>query len=276
MRSGLFITAIAGNALILTATVASSAPLKHDIIATKSGPIRIIPKFHASAQIEYGNKVIVVDPVSFGSWTKKADLILITHSHGDHLDLPAISKLLKPGTKIIAPDSVEDALETIRGANVEDIEPGETESLESNKRRYSDIRVRAVPMYNLVRGPQPGKKYHPKENRWTGFVVSLGGKNLYFAGDTEVTPEMRSLRNIDAAFLPMNLPYTMTPQEAAQGARTFKPKVAYPYHFRYPFNKPNNNAQQFKTALNGSSVQVRILDWYPAAAVQKSMAKSSG
>jgi L-ascorbate metabolism protein UlaG (beta-lactamase superfamily) len=269
LHTGLGITALSLGALGTAPQGVEAAPLKSDTISTKSGPIRITPKFHASTQIEYGNRVIVVDPIGFATWTKKADIILITHSHGDHLDLNTIAKLKKAGTKIIAPDSVEDTIETIQGVDVEGIEPSERETISANQAPYTDIVVQAVPMYNLVRGPQPGKKYHPKANEWTGFIITLGGKRLYFAGDTEVTPEMKALRNIDAAFLPMNLPYTMTPQEAAQGARAFKPKVVYPYHFRSPFNKLTGNEFTFRDALRGSGIQVRILDWYPAAAVKK-------
>ena len=105
-------------------------------------------------------------------------------------------------------------------------------------------------------------------------MVTFGDKVVYIAGDTEPTPEMLNLSGIEVAFLPMNLPYTMTPQEAAVGARAFKPKVVYPYHFRFPFDKPNNHPQQFATAVRGSGIQVRVLDWYPQAAVARFMAAS--
>ncbi len=132
------------------------------------------------------------------------------------------------------------------------------------------VSIQAVPMYNLVRGPQPRQKFHTK-GRGNGYVVTLG-KRIYIAGDTEATPEMKALRKIDVAFLPMNLPYTMTPQEAAQGARAFRPRIVFPYHYRYPFNKANTNPQQFRDALRGTRIQVRLLNWYPASAVARAMA----
>ncbi len=127
----------------------------------------------------------------------------------------------------------------------------------STTRQSTVIRVGAVPMYNLKRG----QKFHPK-GQGSGYVLSMGGKRIYIAGDTEATPEMKRLKNIDVAFLPMNLPFTMTPAEAASGARAFKPKVVYPYHYRYPFTKKNSNPQQFAQALRGTGIQVRLRDWY--------------
>ena len=136
-----------------------------------------------------------------------------------------------------------------------------------------DIDVTAVPAYNIVRERDNGQKYHPKYS-FDGYVLTMGDKHLYFAGDTESTPEMRDLKGIDAAFLPMNLPYTMTPDEAATAVRAFRPKVVYPYHFRSPFDQPSGNAEKFAAALKGSGIQVKILDWYPRAVVEKMMSEN--
>jgi len=127
-----------------------------------------------------------------------------------------------------------------------------------------------VPMYNVVRERAPGQKYHPKGDG-NGYILTIGGKRIYIAGDTEATPEMKRLKNIHIAFVPMNLPFTMTPQEAANGVRAFKPKIVYPYHYRYSFNKPNTNAQQFANALKTSGIKVRLREWYPSAAVKRAM-----
>jgi L-ascorbate metabolism protein UlaG (beta-lactamase superfamily) len=110
-------------------------------------------------------------------------------------------------------------------------------------------------MYNLVRGPQPGRLFHD-QGRGNGYIITLAGKRLYFAGDTECTPEMKALTNIDVAFLPMNLPYTMTPAEAADCARAFKPKVVYPYHYQ------GQDPKAFAEALTGTGIDVRVRDWY--------------
>jgi L-ascorbate metabolism protein UlaG (beta-lactamase superfamily) len=125
-------------------------------------------------------------------------------------------------------------------------------------RSIAGVSVEAVPMYNMLRGPSAGQLFHTK-GRGNGYIVTLGAKRLYFAGDTECTPEMKALKNIDVAFIPMNLPYTMPPAEAADCAKAFKPKVAIPYHFQ------GSKPEEFQDALKGSGVEVRILNWYPTA-----------
>jgi L-ascorbate metabolism protein UlaG (beta-lactamase superfamily) len=246
---------------------AHALPNPTEVIPAKGGAIRITPIYHGSLQIEYKGKVIHVDPFSAGDYTgaKKADYILITHTHADHLDLKAISKLTGgDSVQIFAPKSAMAKLKTIRGSSVEGfdnyahIELSRMAGLDEIK-KFGTIDV--YPAYNVVRGPKPGQKYHPK-GEFNGYVLELGGKSIYIAGDTEATPEMKALKNIDIAFLPMNLPYTMTPQEAAAGAKAFKPKVVYPYHYRYPFTKANNNPQQFAKALEGSDITVRLRNWY--------------
>lgn len=264
----------------LTTSTAFALPNPTDVIPAKGGPILITPIYHASLQIEYRGEVIQVDPVSMGNLTgaKKADLILITHTHPDHFDLKAITKLRGTG-EIIAPSAAAVQLaqaglkarpQTLHNGPspvypVSLMMNGGSISFEfpSGVKLQQDVRIRveAVPAYNIVRGPKPGLKFHPK-GEFNGYILTLGGKRIYIAGDTEVTPEMKRLKNIDVAFLPMNLPYTMTPQEAAQGARAFRPKIVYPYHYRFPFNKPNDNPQQFARALAGSGIQVRIRGWY--------------
>ncbi|MFL6230841.1 MAG: MBL fold metallo-hydrolase, partial [Pyrinomonadaceae bacterium] len=201
---------------------------------------------HASFQIEYGGQVIHVDPTSPGDYShaKQADLVLITHDHPDHLDPAAIAHIRKQGTPVVTPSASADKIE-----NPTVMSNGETKTI-------AGIAVEAVPMYNLQRGPSPGQLFHPK-GRGNGYILTLGVKRLYIAGDTECTPEMRALKNIDIAFIPMNLPYTMPPSEAAECARAFLPKVAYPYHYR------GQNPEEFKAALTGVPVEVRLFDWYP-------------
>ena len=114
-------------------------------------------------------------------------------------------------------------------------------------------------MYNLVRGPEAGKLYHDK-GRGNGYVLTYGGKRVLFSGDTENIPEMRALKNIDVAFVCMNLPYTMTPEEAADGVLAFHPKVVIPYHYR------QSDVSAFQKKLEGSGIEVRLLEWYPKKA----------
>ena len=111
-------------------------------------------------------------------------------------------------------------------------------------------------MYNIVRGPAPGRSFHPK-GRGNGYVLTYGGKRFYIAGDTEAIPEMRSLKNIEVAFVPMNLPFTMTPADAADAVKAFHPAVVYPYHYR------GQDTKIFAKALEGTGIDVRLREWYP-------------
>ena len=265
--------------VLFFAGAAQAAPLPSDLIPARGGPIRITPIFHGSLQIEYRGNVIHVDPFSAGDYSKakKADVILITHTHPDHFDRKAIKKIASNSTILIGPEAVTDDLMAPGDDGKLDVPlVKKLEFLSLNNGRFANLpdrknssitiaRVGAMPMYNIVRGPKPGQKFHPK-GQFNGYVLSMGGKRIYIAGDTEATPEMKALKNIDIAFLPMNLPYTMTPAEAAAGARAFKPKIVYPYHYRFPFTKPNNNPQQFASALKGSGIQVRLRGWYANAA----------
>jgi L-ascorbate metabolism protein UlaG (beta-lactamase superfamily) len=213
--------------------------------SSTEGDVTITPIMHASLQIEYGGKVIHVDPTVQGNYSKakQADLILVTDIHQDHLDPVAISTIRKAGAIVVAPSAAATKIENA------------TVMANGESRTIAGISMEAVPMYNLQRGPEPGKLFHDK-GRGNGYILTLGSKRVYIAGDTECTPEMRALKNIDIAFLPMNLPYTMPPSEAAECARAFKPKVVYPYHHR------GQNPEEFKTALAGEPIEVRLLNWY--------------
>jgi L-ascorbate metabolism protein UlaG (beta-lactamase superfamily) len=209
------------------------------------GDIRITAITHASFQIEYGGKVIHIDPTSPGDYSKasQADLVLITDIHPDHLDPAAIARVRKAGAPVVAPAAAADKIESPTV-----IANGETKTV-------AGISIEAVPMYNLKRGPSAGQLFHTK-GRGNGYVLTLGTRRVYIAGDTECTDEMRALKNIDVAFIPMNLPYTMPPSEAAECVKAFKPKVVLPYHYR------GQNPEEFKTALTGEPVEVRLLKWY--------------
>lgn len=215
-----------------------------DEFPTATGPVRITPLQHASLMLEAAGRVVYVDPAQ-GKYEglPQADLILLTDTHGDHLAPPVLAKLRKPETAVIAPEA---AAKTVQGATV--MRNGE-------RRQWKDWSLEAVPMYNLQRGPAPGRVYHEK-GRGNGYILTIGGKRFYFAGDTENIPEVRALRDIEVAFLPMNLPYTMTPEEAAEAARAFKPKVVYPYHYR------GADLEAFRKALEGTGIEVRIRNWY--------------
>jgi len=176
---------------------------------------------HATFWITYGAAVIHVDPIgqyADYSTLPKADVVLVTHEHHDHLDPGSIQAVRKPGTSVIV------------AARCAGQVPGAIVLHNGDSRSVNGMRVEAVPAYNILHERAPGEPYHPK-GAGNGYVVTLGERRLYIAGDTENTREMKALRGIDIAFLPMNLPYTMTPEMVADAAMAFRPKVLYPYHF---------------------------------------------
>src|SRR6516225_3468014 len=229
-------------ALLLTTALFAAAP---EEFSTSAGKLQLTPIQHASLMIQAGGKVMYLDPAQ-GKYDglPKADYILITDIHGDHLSPPTINKLKKADTVIVAPKAV--------AAQV----PGAKVLSNGEKTKVGPFEVEAIPMYNLTRGPSPGQLFHDK-GRGNGYVVAYGGKRFYFSGDTEGVQEMKALRNIDVAFVCMNLPYTMPPQEAAEAVKAFHPKIVIPYHYR------GSNLAVFQKGLEGTGIEVRLLDWYP-------------
>jgi L-ascorbate metabolism protein UlaG (beta-lactamase superfamily) len=213
---------------------------------TAVGAVKITPLYHASTLIEAGGKVIYLDPAKPANLggLPKADLILITHTHPDHMDPTSIAEISKAGTEIMAAPAV---LATVK--NAKPIANGETKTWEG-------WTIEAISAYNLTRGPAPGKLFHDK-GRGNGYVLTYGGVRFYFSGDTEGVPEMRALKNIDVAFVCMNLPYTMPPEEAADAVKAFHPKIVIPYHYH------GSDLAVFKKGLEGTGIEVRLLDWYP-------------
>jgi L-ascorbate metabolism protein UlaG (beta-lactamase superfamily) len=191
--------------------------------------------------IDAGNLVIHVDPVSqFADYSHlpKGDLILITHEHGDHLDKKALALITKPQTNTIVSKSCRGQVD-----HAIVLDNGDSHSFE-------EFTIKAVPAYNIV-NKRNGNPYHPKGNG-NGYVISYGGKKIYIGGDTENIPEMADLKKIDIAFLPMNLPYTMTPQMVADGAKSFMPGILYPYHYG------DTNPQLLVDLLKDTPIMVRI------------------
>lgn len=236
---------IFASLLLFASVVFAQANRPVEEFQTKSGVVKITPIRHASMMIEAGGKVIHVDPWSQGNFDglPKADLIIITDLHPDHLDKAAMDKVKKNGTLFITPDAVA---KTVTEAKA--IGNGQSTT-------WDKWTIDAVPMYNLKRGPAPGQLYHDK-GRGNGYVLTYGGTRFYLSGDTEGIPEMRALKNIDVAFVCMNLPYTMTPEEAADAVKAFHPKVVYPYHYR------GSELEAFKKALEGAGIDVRLRNWY--------------
>jgi L-ascorbate metabolism protein UlaG (beta-lactamase superfamily) len=244
------------GAATTTATPASAARAKQatDTFPTAKGDVKVTPIFHASTLLEVAGKAIYVDPFSKGDFTglPKADFVLITDVHFDHLDKKELAALSGPDTKVVAPPAVAKELEGTKNLVV--LENGKKQSL-------GLFDVEAVPMYNLERGPEPGKKFHDK-GRGDGYVLTFGDKRFYFSGDTECIPEMKALASIDVAFVCMNLPYTMTPKEAAECVNAFKPKVLFPYHYGVPGGAASNLDELDKALDPKAGVEVRRRAWY--------------
>jgi L-ascorbate metabolism protein UlaG (beta-lactamase superfamily) len=208
---------------LITAAIplSAAAGLERDTISTTAGKVEITFVGHATLALRWGEKTILVDP-----WTKlagfselpKADLILVTHQHGDHLDTAAISSLRSRSTVIL--------LTALCAPLVQ----GGTIMKNGDVKKVLGLTVEAVPAYNLIHMRPDGAPFHPK-GEGNGYIITIGSTRIYIAGDTEDTPEMNALKNIDVAFLPMNLPYTMTPEMVAEAAKAFRPRILYPYHF---------------------------------------------
>ena len=194
---------------------------EEDRIPTSAGELKMTFVGHATLIFAFGGKVIHADPYSrLADYGKlpKADVILITHSHGDHFDPKAIAALRKEGTTVVLTEKAADGMP---GGIV--MKNGETQTVEG-------IKIEAVPAYNLVHKRPTGEPFHPR-GEGNGYVLTFGATRVYVAGDTENIPEMKELKGIAIAFLPMNLPYTMSPEMAADAAKAFRPKMLYPYHY---------------------------------------------
>lgn len=194
---------------------------EEDIIETSAGELKIAFVGHGTLMFTFGEKVIHVDPVSReADYSKlpKGDIVLITHEHRDHLDAEAIALVRKNGTVVLLPEKCAAVVD------------GGTMMKNGEVRMIRGLRFEALAAYNIVHKRPSGEPYHPRGNG-NGYVIAFEDKRVYVAGDTENVPEMKALKDIDVTFLPMNLPYTMTPEMVADAARVFRPKILYPYHF---------------------------------------------
>ncbi len=225
-----------------------------DVISNMS-EIGIYPVSHATALINWGEEVIYTDPVGGAKAFAGLDepgLILITDIHSDHLNVETLLAIVSDNTIIVAPKAVADLLPEKLQAKTVVLANGE-------KTTQKGFSIEAIPMYNL---PEDPKSFHTK-GRGNGYVVEKSGKRLYVAGDTSGTPEMRALKNIDIALIPMNLPYTMSVEEASSAVLDFAPREVYPYHYRGTNGLSDVN--KFKELVNvgNPNITVEMLNWYP-------------
>jgi len=216
---------------------------EEDTIKTSAGDLKITFVGHGTLMFTFNDMVIHVDPVSREADyhdMPKADLILVTHEHGDHFDAEAIETIRTEETEIVLTEKCASA---VAGGIV--MKNGDAKTVKG-------LRIEAVPAYNIVHKRSSGEPFHPR-GAGNGYIITFGDTRVYVAGDTENTPEMKALEDIDIAFLPMNLPYTMTPEMVADAARAIRPKILYPYHFG------NTDTSELVALLEGEeTIDLRI------------------
>lgn len=228
---------------------------ENDVYLTDKGQVVIYPIDHATFVIDYNGLIIAVDPVggeeNFSKF-KKADLIIITDIHSDHVNIETLNLIQKESSVLICPKAVYDMIKDDIKCEIKIMDNG-------SKVNVMNIEIKAYPMYNISNDKL---MYHPK-GRGNGYVLNTGNKFIYISGDTENISEMEELKGIDIAFLCMNLPYTMDINQAKDAVLLIKPKVVYPYHFRSQGNI-KSDVQKFKTLVESKdpSIEVRIRNWY--------------
>ncbi len=236
---------------LLTALLVPAQAPKQDRVPAEGGPITITAIRHATFVLQHGSTTIYVDPVGGAGRFQglpRPDIILITDIHGDHASPDTVRAVRKETTVIVCPLAVAERLKGIPNVRV----------LQNHEETVvGKVKIRAVPMYNIT----PSRmQFHPK-GRGNGYVIELAGKRIYVSGDTEDIEEMRSLRQIDIAFVCMNLPFTMTVEAAADAVLAFKPKIVYPYHYRGRGGM--SDIGKFKRIVaRDPSIEVRFLAWY--------------
>jgi len=225
-----------------------------DIIQTKMGALTIQPVQHASLVLTVKGITIYADPSGADNFKglTPPGIIIITDIHGDHFDIKTIDAVKTANTILVVPQVVADKLPEADKAHVVVLKNG-------GESTQSGISISAIPMYNL---PESATAMHTK-GRGNGYILGIGGKNIYISGDTQGIPEMRSLTNIDVAFVCMNLPYTMDVKEAADAVLAFKPTIVYPYHYRGKDGLSDVNTFKSLVDAGGQKIEVRLRNWYP-------------
>jgi L-ascorbate metabolism protein UlaG (beta-lactamase superfamily) len=241
--------------LVIPAFFSGNAQVSNpDTLETKMGPLIIQPIQHASLILTVHGLTIYADPSNADNYKglTPPDIILVTDIHGDHFDIKTIEAVKKASTVLVVPQVVADKLPATEKDHLIVLKNGD-------QTKQSGISIRAIPMYNL---PESPTAMHTK-GRGNGYVLDIGGKLIYLSGDTQGIPEMRSLKNIDVAFMCMNLPYTMDVKEAADAVLAFKPRIVYPYHYRGKDGLSDVNAFKSLVEAGDKNIEVRLRNWYP-------------
>jgi L-ascorbate metabolism protein UlaG (beta-lactamase superfamily) len=249
-----FIFSVLVCSILLVSCKESKTKTAKKTTSETQSAVKISPIKHATAVIEYDGKVVYLDPTGGAEAFKnfpKPDLVFITDIHGDHMNVKTLDALDLKEATIVAPKAVADQIQIIQAKEVVVLNNGDSKS-------FDFLSVEAIPMYNLR---EEALKFHPK-GRGNGYVFTIDGERIYFSGDTEDIPEMRALKDIDKAFVCMNLPYTMTVQSAASAVLEFQPKQVYPYHYRG--TNGFSDVVKFKQIVNegNKNIGVILLKWY--------------
>ncbi len=233
---------------------ASAQRAAFDAIKTLKGPLRVQPVFHGALVLTWDRKTIYIDPYGGAKAYKglaAPDMILITDVHQDHLDTLTLNGIETSKATFIVPQAVADLLPAKYRNKIVILNNGKSVNEKA-------VIISAIPMYNL---PEEKESKHPK-GRGNGYLINLGGKMVYISGDTEDIPEMRALRNIDLAFICMNLPYTMDINQAASAVLEFRPAIIYPYHYRGKEGLSDVEAFKKLVDAGGQKIDVRLRNWY--------------
>jgi L-ascorbate metabolism protein UlaG (beta-lactamase superfamily) len=201
----------------------SPGQFESDVIKTSEGELEMFFIGHGTLMFKFNDMVIHIDPTMREAdyfRMPDADLILVTHQHGDHLDLNAIHHILKGDTKVVMTQSCVDQLEDFKAMVMKN----------GDKTTLLGLDIEALPAYNIQHKRPDGTPYHPR-GEGNAYIVDFGDTRVLIGGDTENVPEIKAAENVDIAFLPMNLPYTMTPEMVADAARAIRPRILYPYHY---------------------------------------------
>ena len=246
--------------LVAQSFITGGITAAQDRVPATGGDLVITPLIHSSLQIEHAGKVIQIDPWSRAglSRMRPADLIVITDDVAHHLDASAIAAVRKPGAPVVI------------AANGQKVVPDGIVMANGDVREVAGVRIEAVAAYDVT----PGESFHPKGEA-NGYILTVGGKRIYVAGVTECVPEVRSVRDVDVVFFPMNVPAArMEPDEAADCLKVIRPKMVYPYHFDQDWVRrlakdgvrqapTTRGLQTLKDALTPLGIEVRIAEWYP-------------